>query len=150
MEVERCSEPEVRDDSKKSASSRHKQTDTHINSLRLWPHTQQGLHRFRPDRVPALRGESGQGIPPLAKKLYTTDTNLQRKNYFFQWSGYINHAQEQLANIKQSQCYFFVDFFVSYCFIWDFFKNLVGLFAFLIIFCCVCVYFLFCFWSFVL
>jgi hypothetical protein len=34
------------------------------------------------NRSPALRGGSGHGVPPLTKKLFTTDTHLQKANPF--------------------------------------------------------------------
>ena len=41
----------------------HRRTDASTVQYAL------GLHRVKPDRVPAPRGESGQGLPPLIKKL---------------------------------------------------------------------------------
>lgn len=55
------------------------------------------LHRFNPDRVPALRVGSGHGFPPLTKTLFSVDTWWQKKESFLQWSatGYISHIPGQ-------------------------------------------------------
>lgn len=45
---------------------------------RLWQH-EQNLHRFKPDRIPALRWGSGHRLPSLTKKLSLIDNHLQRK-----------------------------------------------------------------------
>lgn len=60
--AERVQEPEVVGDSKETDSSRHNQTDEYVNSQRLQQHVH-GLHRFKPDRVAALKWESEHGLP---------------------------------------------------------------------------------------
>jgi hypothetical protein len=49
----RDSEPEVIDDTKKTVSTRNSRTDVHMN-YRLWQQAQ-SMHRFMPDRIPAMR-----------------------------------------------------------------------------------------------
>lgn len=57
------------DDSKETVSSIYNKSDAHINSQRLGKHAQD-LHRFNPDKVPAVKVENVHGIPPLTKKPY--------------------------------------------------------------------------------
>lgn len=53
------------EDSRETASSRYNSTDAHTRSQILWQHTSD-LHRFKPDRVPAMRGVKS-GFLALAK-----------------------------------------------------------------------------------
>lgn len=78
-------------DSNKTMSSRHNKTDAHMNSQRLWQHAQ-GLHRFKPEGVPALRRGHGHGFLLLTKQLSSIDTLIKVKISFSQWSltRYIN------------------------------------------------------------
>lgn len=48
---------------------------------RDWWHTQH-LYRFKPDRTPAVRGQSRRGDPTLTKKLFAADTCWQRERVF--------------------------------------------------------------------
>ena len=66
------------EDTKQAVSSRLNRTDAHVNSQRLWQDAR-GLHRFKPDGVPVLRGKSGHELPSLTKKLSTISICLQRK-----------------------------------------------------------------------
>ena len=47
-EAERFSEAEVRNNSKEAMFFKHNKTDVHINSQRLWKHSQ-GSSGFKPD-----------------------------------------------------------------------------------------------------
>lgn len=80
-EVEGMSESEGTDGSKETVTPRLNKL-THILTERLWQHAQ-SLNSFKPDEIPVLRRESGQGITPLTMKLSVTDTCLQSKNQFF-------------------------------------------------------------------
>lgn len=66
----------------------------HVWAHEDWQHTN-GLHRFKMDKMPVLKGRSGLWVPTLIKKLSATDTHWQREQSgFFQHIliGYINHA----------------------------------------------------------
>lgn len=65
------------DEPNEAVSSGHSRTDAHMNSQRLGQHAQ-GVQRFKPDEVPALRGGSGHEFPLLTKKLSVIDTYCQR------------------------------------------------------------------------
>lgn len=49
--------------------------------LDIWTHRDR-MHRFKPEGVSVLRRASGQELSSLTKKLFPTDTCLQRKNSF--------------------------------------------------------------------
>lgn len=58
-------EPEGVEDTKETMSFGHRRADPHMNSeTGSMP---RGLPRFKPDGIPALRGESGHRFPPLTK-----------------------------------------------------------------------------------
>ena len=69
------------DDSKEIVSFQYNRTDAHVDSQGLWEQAQD-LHRFKPDSVPALRGEGGHRFPSYTKKPSAIDTHWQRKNQF--------------------------------------------------------------------
>lgn len=80
------------DDSKEIVSSRHSRTNVHVNSHRG---IHKPLHRFKPDRISALRGGIKHGILPLTQRLFLIDTSGNWKNHnFLQQSiiGYINYT----------------------------------------------------------
>ena len=61
------------DNSMKTMSSSHNRIDTHLN-LRSCG-SMQGLHRFKPGQLLELRWGNGNNmVPPLAKKLFETDS----------------------------------------------------------------------------
>jgi hypothetical protein len=52
------------DNSRETVSSSHNRNDKNMNSHKVWKHTQ-GLHRFKPNRAPALKGgEVNTGFHP--------------------------------------------------------------------------------------
>lgn len=44
-----------------------------------WLHTQD-FQKFKPDKLPAQKRESGNKVPPITKKLVVVDTHRERKN----------------------------------------------------------------------
>lgn len=68
------------DDTREAMSSKHNRTDTHMNSYGLRQHAE-GLHRVKPDGVPALRGQVTQ-LPSLTKRLSPIDNCLRKKSWF--------------------------------------------------------------------
>lgn len=67
--------------SKETMCFRHNRTNAHVNSQRPREDAQ-GLHRFKPDGVPVMRGKSGQKPPSITKELSPVSIHLQRKNSF--------------------------------------------------------------------
>lgn len=58
---------------KEAESFRHNSTNVYANSEKLCLHAD-SLHRFKPDVVPELRGESRHQLSPLTKKISVIDT----------------------------------------------------------------------------
>ena len=98
--------------------SRHNRTDTLMNTQRLWQHAQ-GLHRFKADGDPVLRGESGHALPFITRKLPSIDNHLPRRHYFptvESLTEYTSHTQGQPCTqqemLKENELKdIFVDFF---------------------------------------
>lgn len=59
---------------RKIISSRQNRADSHLNSERLRLHTQ-GLHKFKPDEVLALRDRNRHRLPLSTKKLSETESH---------------------------------------------------------------------------
>lgn len=69
--------------------SMHNRVDVHMNSQRLRQHTE--------DKIPAQK-RTGQEVPLLKKKIFTTDHSWERKNQSLHSSGMtldINHTPGQ-------------------------------------------------------
>lgn len=71
------------DGSTETVSSRHSRSNVPMNSWRLGQHTLV-LHRFKPDKISALKRTSEHKAPPITKMLFVIDTHWQRgKNGFY-------------------------------------------------------------------
>lgn len=53
-----------------------------MDSHRLWQYAQ-GLHEFKPGKIPTWRRVSRHEVPPLVKKLFTIDTCFEREKLVF-------------------------------------------------------------------
>lgn len=86
VEEETQKEPKEKDECKERVSSRqNRDNTTHINSQRLWEHTQDG-QKFKPDKIPALKKGSRSKVWPTTKKLFAIVTFWEKKNPFLQQS----------------------------------------------------------------
>lgn len=104
---------------KEAVSPGPKNTDVLTNSQRLWQPAQ-GLRELKPDRNPVLKGENGQGLPPLTKKLSTIST--KGKLSFLQWSPwYVSLRSGRPMSSSGWHKVVFLKLCVSHCFVWDFF-----------------------------
>lgn len=67
------------EESKEIVPSRHKSTDTQMNSTETVAAWTQGLSKPKPDGLQMLKRGSRHGHPSLTKKLSPTGTHFQRK-----------------------------------------------------------------------
>lgn len=82
----------IRSDRWRKESSSHNRNNENMNSKDCETVTQ-GLHRFKSDRVPELRGRSGHRFPPRPRNYpQKILANEEKKISFLQWSitGFIN------------------------------------------------------------
>lgn len=103
-------------------------------------HTQ-GLGRFKPQGIPALKGRSGHGVPPLTRKLSAGGVFWERENQFppRSVSGDIKHTpgQDTCVQAKQNPCLFFFFYFIC-CGLFMFFVLLGFLLVLILVLCFVC------------
>lgn len=81
-EEERLQEPEGIGGFKVIASTMHNWTDTHMNLQRLWQ-TAKDLHRFKEDKITALKRGNRNKVSPIAKKLFAIYLHWQREKSVF-------------------------------------------------------------------
>lgn len=83
--------------------------NAHMNSGRLWEHTQD-LHKFKPENLPAQRKGRRHKCPPLTRKLFVMDSCREKETIFLQWHDTeligtpqgSSETQDYLANTKQT------------------------------------------------
>lgn len=70
--------------------------------IHTWTHRDRdNIHKthtgLNETKIPALRRESGQNVPPLSKEVFATDTFWKKENKFssLQYTEYINHTLMQ-------------------------------------------------------
>lgn len=100
--------PRVMDNSKEMFSQ-HERIDALVNAKILWSHSQ-GLHRSKPNKIPAPRGWRGNELLPLTKKFSGINISLQSKSYL---SSMARHWAYQPHMDSMFVVYIFV--FLSWC-----------------------------------
>lgn len=85
------------DESKEIMSSRYNRIDAHINSQRLWQHTQ-GLHRFKAWGF-QLKGKWLQGPSPVMKQFSAGKGKIG----FLQWRFNYSPGRSMLRNNLSTQ-----------------------------------------------
>ena len=120
-EAESLEELEAMYNSKKTVLSKHNRTDMHRNYWRLWQCTQ-GLNRFKPDTVVALKGRREHKVPPLIRtclQLIQTEKEKSISANGIPWVYYLHcrtcpmHRSIRLTTTKKN----FI-FFCNFCLIW--------------------------------